>query len=137
MASGSSPAPGRARGRNADDHAIGTTLVAAGASGVATVANDGLSGMIGGSAPAEHKAGGLILIGGRPSPLGDVQRFLKINVADFCEMPHRPNRRRWSAAAGVVTAQALPTERKPAGFGEPNRRARQAHKAAAQTVIWS
>ncbi|CAO4179292.1 hypothetical protein CLBKND_03383 [Methylorubrum aminovorans] len=48
--------------------AIGTTLVAAGASGVATVANDGLSGMIGGSAPAEHKAGGLILIGGRPSP---------------------------------------------------------------------
>lgn len=99
-------------------NAIGTSLVAAGASGVATAANDALSGMIGGSAAAEHKAGGLI--GGRPSPLGDVQRFLKISVADFCEMPHRPDRRRWSAAAGVVTAQALPTERKPPGSVSPS-----------------
>lgn len=98
--------------------AIGTTLVAAGASGVATVANDGLSGMIGGSVAAEHKASGPI--GGRPSPLSDVQRFLKISVADLCEMPHRPDRRRWSAAAGAVTARALPTERKPPGSVSPS-----------------
>lgn len=89
-------------------NAIGTTLVAAGASGVVTAANDVPSGMIGGSVAAEHKAGGPI--GGRPSPLSDVQRFLKISVADFCEMPHRPDRRRWSAAAGAVTGQAPPRQ---------------------------
>lgn len=99
-------------------NAIGTTLVAAGASGVVTAANDALSGMIDGSVAAEHKAS--CPIGGRSSPLSDVPLFLKISVADLCEMPHRPDRRRWSAAAGAVTAQALPTEWKPQGSVSPS-----------------
>lgn len=66
-------------------NAIGTSLVAVGASGVATAANDARSGLIDGSVAAEHEVGGLI--GGRPSPLGDAQFFLKISVADLCETP--------------------------------------------------
>ena len=119
-------------------NAIGTSLVAVGASGVATAANDAPSGPIDGSVAAEHRAGGLL--GGRPSRLGDVPRFLKISVADRCKChadliadtgarAGRDGRRRHASSASNSAGAA--------GFGEPKRRARRAHEAAAQTVISS